>query len=187
MAGDSAGHIANATNDDIFTVMVSLNPNWEIADFTTNVNLLFAAIKEIKQVANDEDLPNTFVTIRDLYEFTKISAKLLSIYPEPALAVINAFKKNSIRISSGQYKQVKTRDALGSYLNKSGTEYLLKANTVSLMVVSGDGQRVAMYNTNSEYSWIAADNGEIVRAKDGSIGQQGPQAGVVDWSTMGGN
>ncbi|KAG7091784.1 hypothetical protein E1B28_008189 [Marasmius oreades] len=185
-------YMANATNQDIH-VMVSLNPDWAIADFITDIGLFFIAVGEIKQLVTAVELPKTIATLRDLYQFLKITYMALggtaaagSRPAEAVLALHNAIKKNSIPIPAGQYKLVNEKNALELYLNASGIGSLLNASTVSMVVMSGDGKQFAMYNTNSDYSWIATNDKKCVRSKYGSIWQQDPQAGVVDWP-VGGN
>ncbi|KAI0314869.1 hypothetical protein OF83DRAFT_406031 [Amylostereum chailletii] len=180
-------YMANAAGQEIY-VMASLNPDWAIVDFVTDIGLLFVAVGEIKAVATAAELPETLVTLRDLYEFLKIAAKLLSASisagtrpGEAALALLDAFKKTSIPIANGDHKNVKDEGVLGIYLSADGIASLFGASTVSVIVMSGDGKQVAMYNTGADDSWIATNEEKIVRSKYGSIWQQDPGAGTVEW------
>ena len=187
MGASQSVYMANGSGQNIF-VMASLNPDWAIVDFITDIGLLLVGVEELKAVTMLGELPEALVTIRDLYEFLKIAAKILSGTlsvgsrgPEAALALVDAFSKTSIPIAYGDYKNVKDEGVLGMYLSASGIAGLLGASTVSVMVLSGDGKQLAMYNTGSDDSWIATDRQEIVRSKYGSIWQQDPDAGRQSW------
>jgi len=183
--------MANASDQDIY-VIASLNPDWAIADFITDIGLLLVGVEELKAVTTTAELPEALVTIRDLYNFLKISAQLLSgtlsvgsRSAEAALALVEAFKKTSIPIASGDFKNVHDEGVLGIYLSADGIGGLLGASTVSVMVLSGDGKQLAMWNSNSDHSWIATNEQKIVRSKYGSIWQQDPDAGVQNWPISG--
>ncbi|KAG7093105.1 hypothetical protein E1B28_009391 [Marasmius oreades] len=184
--------MANSTDEDIY-VMVSLNADWAITDFITDIGLFLIAVGEIRQLVVDVELPKMIVTLRDLHRFLKISYTALAETAaagsrkaaDAASALHYAIKKNSIVIPAGQYKQINEKNWLESFFNASAVGSLLVAKTVSLMVMTGDGQRFAMYDTNSDYSWIATKEGKCVRSKYGSVWQQDTQAGVVDWPVGG--
>ncbi|KAL1738594.1 hypothetical protein HDZ31DRAFT_50739 [Schizophyllum fasciatum] len=187
MGASQSVYMANDSGQPIY-VMASLNPDWAIVDFVTDIALLFVGVEELKAVTTAAELPEALVTIRDLYEFLKIAAKILSGTlsvgsrgPEAALALVEAFSKCSIPISYGDYKNVKDEGVLGMYLSASGIAGLLGASTVSVMVLSGDGKQLAMWNTGSDDSWITTGDQEIVRSKYGSIWQRDPDAGRVSW------
>ncbi|KAG7093085.1 hypothetical protein E1B28_009373 [Marasmius oreades] len=189
LGSSNSVYMANSTEEDIY-VMVSLNPDWIIADLITDIDLFLTAIGEIAQLVTGVVLPTTIATLRDLHQFLKISYTALGeetvASTEAALAIHNAIKKNSIVIPAGQYKQVNEKNWLELLFNASGVGSLLGASIVSLMVMTGDGKRFAMYDTKSDYSWIATNDGKCVRSKYGSVWQQDPQAGVVYWP-LGGN
>ena len=190
MGANESVYMANSSGQDIF-VIAAPNPDWAIVDFLTDVGLMFVGIGEIKSVVTAARLPEALKTIKDIYEFVKIAGKLLSGTisagtrgPEAALALIEAVKKNSIPIKAGEYKKVNDRGVLGMYLSASGIADLLGASTVSVMVMSGDGKQVANFNTNGDYSWIATSNKKIVRSKYGSIWQQDPGSGSINWDVQ---
>ena len=191
MGTSQSVYMANASDQDIY-VIASLNPDWAIADFITDIGLLLVGVEELKAVTTTAELPEALVTIRDLYNFLKISAQLLSgtlsvgsRSAEAALALVEAFKKTSIPIASGDFKNVHDEGVLGIYLSADGIGGLLGASTVSVMVLSGDGKQLAMWNSNSDHSWIATNEQKIVRSKYGSIWQQDPDAGVQNWPISG--
>ena len=70
------------------------------------------------------------------------------------------------------------------YLTPDGIAGVLGAKTVSVMVLSGDGKQLAMWNTGSDDSWITTNQHMIVRSKYGSIWQQDPSSGTQDWSDL---
>lgn len=179
--------MANDSGQDIY-IIAAPNPDWAIADIVTDVALIFVGLTELKAVFTAAELPATIASLRDLYEFVKITGTLLSgsfsvgTRPtEAALKVIEAVKKNSIPIAAGDHKNIKDENFLSMYLNASGIAGMLGASTVSVMVMSGDGKQVALYNTPPDDSWIATREQKIVRSKYGSIWQKDPGAGSVDW------
>ncbi|TRM67979.1 hypothetical protein BD626DRAFT_109000 [Schizophyllum amplum] len=187
MGSSQSVYMANASGQKNY-VMASLNPDWAIVDFITDIGLLFVGVEELKAVTTAVELPEALVTIRDLYEFLKIAAQILSGTlsvgsrgPEAALALVEAFSKTSIPIDYGDYKNVKDEGVLSMYLSASGIAGMLGASTVSVMVLSGDGKQLAMWNTGADDSWITTDEQEIVRSKYGSIWQRDPGAGTVGW------
>ncbi|KAI0777194.1 hypothetical protein BD413DRAFT_467025 [Trametes elegans] len=180
-------YMANASGQKIYTI-AALNPDWAIADFITDIGLLAVGVGELKAVATAAELPEALVTFRDLYRFLKIAVQILggtlsvgTRGPEAALALVDAFKKTSIPIEHGDYKNVKDENVLGIYLSASGIAGLLGASTVSVIVLSGDGKQLASWNTGSDDSWIATEEKQIVRSVYGKIWQRDPGAGVVQW------
>ncbi|KXX82189.1 hypothetical protein MMYC01_201715 [Madurella mycetomatis] len=182
-------YLANDSSDDIY-VIASLSPEWAFIDFVTDVGLLALGAEEIKSVVTAAELPETLATLRDLYEFIKIAAKLLggtiSVGTRPAdaaLALIDAFKKTSIRIPVQDHKKVDSEGFFSIYLNADGVASLAGAKTISLMVMQHDGSRIrlAMWDTEADDSWIATGDGLIVRSKYGTLWEQDPGAGTVEW------
>ncbi|PBK78636.1 hypothetical protein ARMSODRAFT_984589 [Armillaria solidipes] len=180
-------HMANNSGQEIY-VMVSLDPDWAIVDIVTDIGLLLVGVGEIKSVVTAAELPATLNTMRNLYEFLKITAKLLggmaSVGTRPteaALSLINAFKKTSIPISQGEYKNINDESFWSTYFNASGMASLLGANTLSVVAMSGDGKQVAMWNTGPDDSWIAIPREKIVRSKFGTLWEEDPSAGSEDW------
>ncbi|KAJ8523364.1 hypothetical protein ONZ45_g225 [Pleurotus djamor] len=170
MGANQSVYMANGSGQDIH-VIASLNPDWAIVDFITDIGLLIAGVEELKGAAMLGELPETLNTIRDLFDRG----------PEAALALVEAFRKTSVPIDAWSYKDMKDENALGMYLSASGIAGLMGASTVSVMVLSRDGKQLAMYNTGSDDSWIATDREEIVRSKYGSIWQEDPSAGTESW------
>ncbi|KAI0884571.1 uncharacterized protein GGS22DRAFT_144192 [Annulohypoxylon maeteangense] len=183
-------YMANGSGQDIY-VMASLNPEWAIVDFIVDIGLLYVGVEEIKGVVMAAELPETLATFRDLYEFLNIARKLImgmiaaGTRPgEAAMALLDAFKKTSIRIPYDEYKDVERDSILSIYLSADGVASLVGAENVSVMVMSGDGKQLAMWDTNADHSWIATKDGKIVRSKYGTIWQQDPAEGSVEWSVI---
>ena len=190
MGANTSVHMANSSGQDIF-VIAATNPDWAIVDFLTNAGLMLVGVGKIKAVVAASNLPKTFKTIKDIYEYAKIAGRLLSGSisavtggSEAALAFIDAVKKNSIPIKAGEFQKVNERGILGMYLSPSGIADLLGARTVSVLVMSGDGKQVANFNTNSDHSWIATRDRRIVRSRYGSIWQQDPGSGSINWDVQ---
>lgn len=83
-----------------------------------------------------------------------------------------------MKIPDQDYKDVHSDNFL-NYLNADGVASVAGAETVSVMVLSGDGKQLAMWNSGSDASWIATDHKRVVRSKYGTIWQQDPAAGTV--------
>lgn len=129
---------------------------------------------ELKAVFTAAKLPATIASLRELYEFIKITGALLSgsisVSPRPAKAV----KKNSIPIVARDHKDIKDENLLPMHRNASSIAGILGASTVSVMVMSGDGKQVALYNTPPDDSWIAIREQNILRSKYGRSWQKDP-------------
>jgi hypothetical protein len=93
---------------------------------------------------------------------------------------LDAFKKTAKQISNQDYKDVHD-DNLLNYLNADGIAAILGAETVSVMVMSGDTKQLAIWNTGSDQSWIATSSKKIVRSKYGTIWQQDPDSWTAIW------
>lgn len=179
-------YFANDSDQDVY-VIASLNPDWALIDFLVDAALLAVAVTELKAATTVLELPKELATMKDLYNFAKIASFLVlgtistgTRTAEAALAVIEAFKKTGKVIPKQDYKDVHSDNML-NYLNADGIAAVLGAETVSVMVMSGDGKQFAMWNTGSDESWIATRSNKIVRSKYGTIWQQDPNSGSVAW------
>jgi len=179
-------YVANDSGQDIY-VMATLNPDWALADFVIDMSLLgIAFVKMTSAIAAAADL--TLNTPRDLFSALQIAAQFLSGAAsaanhgmEGAQALVDAFKNTSTPIADGDFKDVYRESTLSTYLTPDGIAGLLGARTVSLMIMSGDGEQVAMWNTGPDNSWIATNTQQIVRSKYGTIWQQDPSSGTENW------
>jgi len=187
MGTSESVHMANDSGQNIY-VIASLNPDWAIVDVITDIGLFFVGVEEIKAVVGAAELPETLSTIRDLFNFLNIARKLVmgmiaagTRPAEAGIALLNTFQKISIKISHGDFKNVKSDGVLSIYLSADGIASLAGAKTVSVVVMSEDGKQLAMWNTGADDSWIATRDQRIVRSKYGTIWQDDPNAGTVDW------
>jgi len=184
-------YMANACGQDIY-VMASLSTEWAIIDAIADGALLLAAVADIAAVVTTaEALPEVINTLSDLYGYLKVAAQLLrdtgsisSRTTDAAQTLVNAFANTSIPIAFDDYKNVEEEGVLSIYLSPDGIASLLGASTVSVMVMSGDGKQVAMWDTGADDSWIATNQQTIVRSAYGSIWQQDPGAGTQNWSVL---
>lgn len=163
---------------------------WAVVDVMTDAALIVTGAEELKAAAAISELPKTIKTLKDLYNAIKfawlvISGSLaVSTRPvDAALSLVDAFKKVSVRIPNGQYKDVHNDNFLDVYLNAHGIASLVGAQTVSVMVMSGDGY-LSMWTTNADHSWIVIREQRIVRSQYGSLWQRDPDAGTVVWHDM---
>lgn len=185
-------YMADDSGQAIF-VMAALSEEWAIVDFITDATLLVTgatgfAAATVEEVA---DLPAVVNTFGDLYQYIKAAVQLISRTDSvdsrarsAAQVLVDAYTNTSIQIASNDYKNVQEEGVLNTYLTPSGIAGLLGAKTVSVMVLSGDGKQLAMWDTGADDSWIATNQQTIVRAAYGSIWQQDPSSGTEDWSDM---
>jgi len=182
-------YFANASSKDVYIMAVE-NLDWIIVDVIADVALFALGIGEIKAVTGIAELPEALNTIKDIYKFLSIAVKLIggtisigSRSAEAIMAVVEAFKKASIKIPCDDYKDAIDRGILGIYLSASGYAGLFGASTVTLVVMSGDGKQVSQYNTGPDYSWIATNREVIVRSRYGTLWQEDPAEGSYDWKS----
>jgi hypothetical protein len=181
--------MANDSGQDIY-VLASLNPMWAVVDVMTDAALIVAGAQELKAAAAITELPKTVKNLKDLYEAVKIAWMIVSgpvaITSRPvdaARSLLDAMKNVSVKIPNKQYKDVHNDNFLDVYFNADGIASLVGAQTVSVMVMNGDGY-LSMWNTNADHSWIATREQKIVRSEYGSIWKRDPNAGTVIWLDM---
>ena len=179
-------YMANASEKKIW-VLIALKPEWAIVDVFVDVALLLVAAGELKMVAQSAELPEELVTIADLVKFMQVAVKLLwasigaATRPADAvLSIIDAFKSVSSQVNFGDSPDVSETSFL-NYLNADGIAALFGAKTLNVMVMSDDGQQFAWFDSGPDDSWIATNHEKIVRSKYGSIWQEDPGAGSIDW------
>jgi len=179
-------YIANGNVQDIY-VMATLDPDWALADFITNIVLLVVSFGRIQSVfASAAGL--SLKTPRDLFVVLELAAKFFAgaasadiRAAEAAQSFVDSFKNTSILIKSADHKNVYEQGFLEQYLTPNGIAGMLGADTVTLMVMSGDGKQVAMWNSGPDDSWIATNDQKIVRSVYGTLWDLDPDAGSEDW------
>lgn len=185
-------YMADASGQDIY-VMAALTREWAILDFVADAALLVAGVEGIVEaaVADAAGLPGAIKSFSDLFDYLKVAVQIISSADRAesgassaAQALVNAYQNTSIPIANNDYKDVQKEGVLSIYLSPSGIAGLLGAKTVSVMVLSGDGKQLAMWDTGDDDSWIATDQQTIVRSVYGSIFKQDPGSGSEDWSDM---
>lgn len=186
-------HVANASGDTIY-VMPSPNRDWLITDIVVDIGLMFVGLGELKAAYTAATMPKTLATIWDVFRTLKIAAGFasgtiasVSRSSEAAYKFIEAFKQSSMAIESGDFKNVMDQGFFGTFFNASGYAGFLGASTVSLIIMSGDGRQVAIFNTAPDDSWIATERQVIVRSKYGTLWQEDPDAGMKNWALSNGD
>jgi hypothetical protein len=179
-------YVANDSGQDIY-VMATLNPDWALADFIVDIGLLVVSLGRI-QAAFAAAAGLTINTPRDLFAAIQLAGQIIrgaasvgSHTVDAAQSLVDAFKNTSTLIVYKDYKDVYQEGFLQQYLSPDGIAGMLGAQTVTLMIMSGDGQQVAMWNTGPDNSWIATNNQQIVRSIYGTLWQQDPGAGTENW------
>ena len=178
--------MANGSKKKIW-VLIALKPEWALVDVFVDVALLLVAAGELKLIAESAELPEALVTIAGLFKFMQIAVKLLwasigaATRPADAvLSIIDAFKGVSTQINVGDAPNVAENSFL-NYLNADGIASLLGAKTLNVMVMTDDGHQFAWFDSGPDDSWIATSHEKIVRSKYGSLWQEDPGAGSIDW------
>lgn len=181
-------YVANHNQQDAY-ILTAKSTGWQIGDFLTDIALFAVGIGEIKAALTVADIPATINTTSDLIKVMKVAATLLSgtaavgsRSAEAAKEVVDAFKKSSIKIPPQEYRDVLDTGVL-DYLSPSGISGLLDADTITLVVMTDDGKKVADFSTNIDYSWIVTPS-RIVRSQYGTINVEDPGAGQHDWSQV---
>ncbi|KAK4223982.1 hypothetical protein QBC38DRAFT_34287 [Podospora fimiseda] len=194
MGASHSIHIANASSKDIY-VMASLNPDWAVVDSIADIGVKFllgAAAGNLATATATALIPGPSSTppkqiksLKDIFSCLEAARQLLSHKrAEAGVAMVDSFKRSAIHIPRGEFKNVMEREILGKHLSVDGIASLLSGNAknVSLVVMSEDGGRVAMWNTNSDHSWVCTDCGEIRRSKYGTIWQVNDKGRKVRWA-----
>lgn len=179
-------YMANSSQKKIW-VLIALKPEWLLLDVFVDVALICLAAYEFKAAFEVADLPEELLTIADLIKFMKFALKLLSASitsgTRPAdvvLSMLDAFKTVSSPIEAGDAPDVSDESFL-NYLNADGIGSLFGANTMNVLVMSDDGHQFAWFGSGEDDSWIATNHEQIVRSRYGSLWQEDPGAGCVDW------
>jgi hypothetical protein len=179
-------YIANHNQQDAY-VVAGKSELWHIGDFLTDIAFFAVGIGEIKAALSVANLPGTINTVRDLFQVMKVTAGLLSgtiatgsRSAEAAKEVVDAFKKNSQKISSGDHKDVLNTGFL-DYLSPSGIAGVLNTDTITLVIMTDEGKKVTEFSTNIDHSWIVTPS-RVVRSKYGTLNVEDPGAGQYAWS-----
>ncbi|KAK4160092.1 hypothetical protein QBC43DRAFT_246079 [Cladorrhinum sp. PSN259] len=199
MGANHSIHIANDSGQDIY-VMASLNPDWAVVDSIADmgVKLLLGAaagnLHAATTIATATKLPKNIRSLRDIFSCLEAARQLLSKTRgavgnnknSAGIAMVDSFKRGAIHIPAGQFRNVCERDVLGLSLSVDGIASLMGARNICLVVMSGDGGRVAMWNSNSDHSWVCRSDdggagGEIRRSKYGTVWQVDGKGRCVKW------
>jgi hypothetical protein len=175
-------YVADNSGQDIY-VMAALSPEWELIDLITDVAQLVLAVGALR-VAAAVDLPATLSTFSDLFKFLQVAGRLVGEAGRTGSAaqkVVSVFKQVAIKIPSGDYKDVDREGFTNIYFNPDGWASVTGVDTISVLVMSGDGTQVALWTSGADDSWIATRSHTIVRSKYGTIWQADPTSDSVSW------
>jgi hypothetical protein len=189
---DQKIYVANHCHQDLY-VMPTLDKGWLIADVITDSALFALGVSEIALVSGGE-LPAAISTFGDLTRFLKATAGLLSgtvstgsRSAEVALELVEAFKKESIRVPAGDSADVRDQGLLSTLFKpSSGWFGMAGYETVDLTIITADGTLTANVDSPPDASWIATEAG-IVRSVYGTLNDVDPQAAVTAWNAGAGS
>ncbi|KAH6844748.1 hypothetical protein B0I37DRAFT_167614 [Chaetomium sp. MPI-CAGE-AT-0009] len=151
---------------------------------------MVSGANEMAALALAADLPETITTLHDLYQFLKTAGHVLSGTNsagwrgrDAAMKLIDGFKQTAALIPNNSYADVKEEGFADIYLSASGIASLLGAHTISVLVMSSEGNetQLAIWDSGADDSWIAKSNYTIVRSKYGTIWQEDFGQNGVDW------
>lgn len=168
-------HVANNSGEEII-VLVAPNSDWAIGDIVGSVvQVLASAASTVVTLGGTA--PTTFAAFFSCINLIRggISA---------GFNLADVLKQNGgISIAPGQVTSVFSRGMANpfKYLNSSQWGALLGGSDMTLAITNRSLTRQAVFNTNSDYSWIVNHN-DIVRAKYGSLWQQDPGSGSYPFS-----
>jgi len=168
-------HVANSTNEELI-LMVAPNSDWAIGDIVGSVvQLLASAASTVVTLGGTA--PTTFAALFSCINLIRggISA---------GFNLADVLKQNGgISIAPGQVTEVFNRGMANpfKYLNSSQWGALFGGSDMTLAITNKSLTRQAVFNTNSDYSWIVTKN-EVVRAKYGSLWQEDPGSGSYPFS-----
>jgi hypothetical protein len=193
---DNQVHVANNTDQTIY-VMVTPNPAYAFADFgfklieTAVLAVLTGDIK-VKDVV--EDLRDLMTAVQAL-NTAKKAAQIASQKGEPVdpedqqaiddnyASTIAYLQENAFQIGAHNFMKVSDIGLLNpmKYLTPSAWAAICGGSDLSLFLATETLDRYAMFNTNSDDSWIFNAN-DVTRSTYGTIWQQNPGDGFYRMS-----
>ncbi|MET9324977.1 hypothetical protein ABZX75_33260 [Streptomyces sp. NPDC003038] len=206
---DQNVYFANDAGQDLY-VIPAPDPGYAVADMGIDIGAMFLGVGEIKKGYQlSVGLPETIKTVSDLYKYMKVSGAYLSgtaavgfrsaegseagveagshedlaHYTGLAGGFADDFKRNAVRIPSGEYRNVMDKGLFTTWLNPaSGWMGMAGGKAANFMVMTGDGKQITQFDGAPDESWIAGPNG-IVRSEYGTVWEPNPQAGQHGWDT----
>lgn len=170
---DNNIYIHNNTSEQLM-VMVTPNPDWAVADITsTIVQVLGSGGLVAFKLAG---APSTISALFSVLNMIRCGIS-------SPLGLAKVLQENSIKVDPGQTQLVSSRGLANpfSYLNPSQWGALCGGSDLAIAVTNQSLTRQAVFNTNSDWSWIV-DQNQIVRATYGTTTQENSGAGFYPFS-----
>ncbi len=186
MSKDNQVHVANNTDQWMY-VMVTPNPAYAFADFgfelieTAVLAALTGDIKVSDVVKSLKELQTAVQALQVAKQAAEIaSSKGEATTPEEQAAIDQNYAdtkayldQNAFKIAPHTFMKVSDIGLLNpmKYLTPSAWAAVLDGDDLSLFLASDSLDRYAMFNTNSDDSWIFKSD-EVVRSVYGTVWQE---------------
>lgn len=138
-----------------------------------------------KNVSKENKLSDKFDDVADLYQTLVVAAETINdasattAQIDGAKRFVQAFKEFSFEIAPSTVMDVKATKGL-STLKPTAIKAALGSATLNLIIMTDDGGKVVMFDTNHDHSWIVTDPA-VVRAKYGHLFFPDPNLGQHPW------
>lgn len=149
-------------------VMAAPGLGWAITDFAFDVAMLALGVTELKAIAATAELPATINTVAEFIQFLEIVVQLglatagTALRPVEAVqTVMEQFYKVSKAVPNGEAKDIYDKGFFDIYLSPSGLAGMMGAKTLTLIIISDDGKRLAHFDTEPDDTWTVTANNEI--------------------------
>lgn len=184
-------YVANNMGQDAY-VMACLTEEWQIIDGVVGAAELIAACVDVAALPEavaefGAEMPAEISTFGELARFLKATAKFANSARKATVGfeskisnLVRTFHRNSVHIPAGQFQNV-SDISISSILTPSTIAAFSGADTIRLIVMSGDGKFQASFDSGADHSWVLNYGQYIVRARYGKIWQQDPEAGQHAW------
>lgn len=191
MSKDNQVHVANNIGESIY-VMVTPNPAYAFADF--GINFIKTAVLavltggiEVKDIVSSlRDLATAVEALRTAKKAAEAaSAKGEPVSPDDQASIDENYastkaylEQNAFKISPHNFTKVSDIGLLNpmKYLTPSAWAAVCGGSDLSIFLATESLDKYAMFNTNSDDSWIFNAQ-DVVRSVYGSIWQQDKKSG----------
>lgn len=187
-------YIANNMGQDAY-VMAGLTEEWQIIDGIVGAVELIAACADVAALPEavaefGAEMPAEISTFGDLAKFMKAAAKFANTARKATVGfegkvsnLVRTFQQNSVHIPAGQFQNVSDLSITG-ILTPSTAAAFAGADTIQLIVMSGDGCYQTSFVSGADDSWILTSDYYFPRSRYGTIWQQDPSAGTQTWQQV---
>lgn len=187
-------YVANDMGQDAY-VMAGLTEEWQIIDGVVGAAELIAACADVAALPEavaefGTEMPAEISTFGELAKFLKAAAKFANTARKATIGfeskvsnLVRTFQQNSVHIPAGQFQNV-SDISISSILTPSTIASFAGADTICLIVMSGDGLYQTSFDSGADDSWILTSDSYFPRSRYGTIWQQDPSSGTQAWQQL---